>query len=316
MTKNKKIYYATLLVIFAFIIGAYKTGGILVLNSLTSSSLENYVVKQINPDKNKNTKKHYIPIIPITGKIDNESAKLPLALIEQINKDIESGIKIKEVILYINSPGGSVGASDALYTEIKNLKKHNIKISAFLDEVAASGGYYIACSADEITISPTCITGSIGVIIQSPNIKRGLDKIGIHMQTFKSGKYKDMLSMTKDIPLEEKEYIQLIVDTSYDKFLNIVKESRFKESPLPLEYLDGRIFLTDIALEKGFADKKMHFPEFKRSFDTKSKLVEYNFNKKGILGTIGVDTLINTNLLKNTVSNQILESGKPYYLKQ
>ena len=101
---------------------------------------------------------------------------------------------IKTIVLRINSPGGTVGASQEIYTEIKKLQKDGTKVVVSLGDVAASGGLYVAVAGDKIVSNPGTVTGSIGVIIKSSVIKDLYKKIGIEHQIVKSGPYKDILS--------------------------------------------------------------------------------------------------------------------------
>lgn len=199
-----------------------------------------------------------LAMVPVKGVITGQSkayqksmTDLAITKIEQATKDKS----VKGLLLYLNTPGGEVTASDKIYHAALKFKETGRPIVAYMDTVAASGGYYIACAADEIVATETTITGSIGVIIGGMNGKEMLDKIGVKNQTFKSGPYKDTLSMTRDMREDERAYIQELVDSMYEKFAGIVSKAR----NIPLETLkdgiaDGRIFEGSTAKEVGLVD--------------------------------------------------------------
>lgn len=159
------------------------------------------------------------------------------------------------IVVRVSSPGGEVTASDRIHNAIQ--KADRVKpVVAYLDTIAASGGYYAACGSRHIIAHPTSLTGSIGVIMQSINYQGLLDKVGLRFETFKSGAFKDMLSGSREATAEEKAYVQELVAETYDRFLTVVSEGR----EIPLDILrastraDGRIFSGRDALEGGMAD--------------------------------------------------------------
>ncbi|CAN5184708.1 signal peptide peptidase SppA [soil metagenome] len=162
--------------------------------------------------------------------------------------------KVAGVVLRINSPGGEVTASDTLYHAVQELAAKK-PVIVFMDSIAASGGYYIACGATKIMAAETTITGSIGVMMAAPNYKDLMDKIGLDMMVFKSGAFKDTLRGSREMRDDERAYIQSQVDEMYAKFVGIVADAR----ALPLEDLrgglaDGRIFSGAAAAENGLID--------------------------------------------------------------
>lgn len=161
---------------------------------------------------------------------------------------------VRAIVLEIDSPGGEVTASDAIYNwVIKTRAKKPVIV--YMDSLAASGGYYVACGGQYLMANETTITGSIGVIIQTLNYEQLFNKVGLASVVFKSGKFKDMLSGTRPVTPEEREYIQGFVMKTYDKFLGIVA----KERNLPAEGLrnsvaDGRILSGKDALDNKLID--------------------------------------------------------------
>jgi protease IV len=160
---------------------------------------------------------------------------------------------IKAVVLRINSPGGAVVASDQLYQAVKSLSAEKPVVAQFND-LAASGGYYVAMGADKIIANPATITGSIGVIIQFPEFSGLYDKIGVGVRTFKSGKFKDIGSADRNMTNQEKAIIQSIIDQSYDQFVEAVVDGRNIDKDIVKKLADGRIYSGQQAHEARLID--------------------------------------------------------------
>lgn len=158
-------------------------------------------------------------------------AKRPskVAYFREALRKAEEDTDIAGVIIRINSPGGTVGASDAIYHEIMIFRqKKNVPVYAYIMEVGASGGYYVACAAERIVASPTAITGSIGVVAMKLNIEGLLSKIGVSDETYKSGPKKDFWSPFRPSTPEEKKMLQEIIDKLYARFVDVVHSNRQK----------------------------------------------------------------------------------------
>jgi len=166
---------------------------------------------------------------------------------------------VRALILRINSPGGTVTASDLMHAEILHFKTRTggkRPVVAVLMDVAASGGYYLACGADEIVAHPTTVTGSIGVIMQMVNFADTMAKLGIKADAITSGKMKDAGSPLRHMKPEEREVFQKLVDQFYDRFVKVVAEGRPKVTEQKVrEIADGRVYSAPQALELGFVDK-------------------------------------------------------------
>lgn len=168
---------------------------------------------------------------------------------------------VKAVVIRINSPGGTVTASDTMYREVRRFADQTRKpVVASLGEVAASGGYYLALAADEIVTQPTTITASIGVIIPTVNFSGGLAKLGIESRSIKSGVNKDIANPLE--PIREGQYavLQGMVDEFYARFKGLVVERRFNHSgagvpPAFDDLTDGRIITGAAAVRAGLADR-------------------------------------------------------------
>jgi protease-4 len=162
---------------------------------------------------------------------------------------------IKAVLLRINSPGGSVGAVQEIYTEIIRCKTKGKKVIASMGDVAASGGYYLASAADRIVADPGSITGSIGVILEFGNLEGLFEKLGVKLQVIKSGAHKDIGSPARPLTIEERQMLQASINDAYNQFTDAVSQGR----RMPIEKVkalaDGRIFTGRQALAAGLVDQ-------------------------------------------------------------
>lgn len=231
-----------------------------------------------------------VAMIDLTGLIaDAErpgllaSRENPVArFVESLHK-AEQDDGVKAVVIRINSPGGTVTSSDVLYREILHFKEITHKpVIISMGDVAASGGYYVACAGDEIIAYPTTVTASIGVIIQTINISEGLGKIGISADSITSGPNKRMGSPFEPMADEHRKLLQGLVDEFYSNFKAIVVRNRPAISPDDLVWLtDGRVVTGKRAVEVGLVDQlgdlRDAFNAAKDRANVKSaKLVKYH----------------------------------------
>ncbi len=174
-------------------------------------------------------------------------------------KKAEKDSGVRSVILRINSPGGTVTASDVLYRELRgfaNRTKKPVVIS--MGEIAASGGYYLALAGDHVVAEPTTLTGSIGVIIPTINVHEGLGRLGIRAKNIKSGPNKDLIDPLGKPSDEHDAIVQGIVNEFYAKFRSLVVERR---TPAGLaasrldELTDGRVITGAAAKDAGLVDE-------------------------------------------------------------
>ena len=146
--------------------------------------------------------------------------------VEKLDK-AQADPAVKAVVIRINSPGGGVTASDIMYQRVKKLiAKRKLPVIAIIEDVGASGAYYIACSADTIMAMPTSITGSIGVIVPTISFAGTMDKLGITARAVKSGPMKDMGSPLKPLDDKDTAVIQSMVDQYYQRFLSVVGQGQ------------------------------------------------------------------------------------------
>ena len=180
----------------------------------------------------------------------------PVARIkEELTKAAEDN-KVQAVVLRINSPGGTVTASDIIYHEIRAFKeKRKIPVIASIMDVGASGGYYVAAAADKIVAHPSSVTGSLGVIMLTVNARGLLDKIGVEANAVTSGPKKDMGSPFRAMTEEERTIFQAVINAFYDQFLAVVKNGRRNLTPDQVRKLaDGRIYTGEQARDLGLVD--------------------------------------------------------------
>ena len=146
-------------------------------------------------------------------------------LVRDYLTEAEKDRAVKAIVLCIESPGGEIAPCQEILAEIERVKETK-PIVVSMESTAASGGYYISTQADKIVALPSALTGSIGVISQLPNIEGLLERLGIQIQTFKGGKYKDMYSGLRELTPEEEKIIQEMVDEYYEQFIDVVAEGR------------------------------------------------------------------------------------------
>lgn len=161
---------------------------------------------------------------------------------------------IKAIVLRIDSPGGAVGPSQEIYSEILKLREKK-PVIATLGSVGASGGYYIACAAQKILANPGTITGSIGVIAQFVSYEQLLKWAKLDVEVIKSGEFKDVGSPFKKMTETEKQYMQQLIDNVYSQFKLAVSKARGIDSKEMDKIADGRIFTGEQAKDLKLVDE-------------------------------------------------------------
>ncbi len=171
-------------------------------------------------------------------------------------KKAERDERVKAVLFKINSPGGTIVASDILYHEISSYRdKTGAKIVTSMMDVAASGAYYLSLPADTIMAHPTTLTGSVGVIFLRPRVHGLMDKIGLGVDVIKFGRNKDMGSPFRDSTEEEQKIMQKVVDGFGERFLRLVQKHRKLQEPAMREISTARVLTADEAVKWGLVDK-------------------------------------------------------------
>ena len=197
--------------------------------------------------------------IPVSGMImlsqspwGDRSAVTALRSIRRATLDPQ----VKALILEVNSGGGGITASDVIYKALKNFKaaQDGRVIVTVMGDVAASGAYYISLPSDFIMAHPTTVTGSIGVIMQSYNIKDLAAKIGIKDVTVKSGANKDFFNPLQDVKPEQMAIMQRVISRMHERFVYLVTKDRKLDKEKVEELADGRVYLADEAVRNGLID--------------------------------------------------------------
>ena len=149
---------------------------------------------------------------------------------------------VRAVVLRIDSPGGVVAPTQEIFTAVRRLREAKKPVVASLGSVAASGGYYVAVSADRIFASPGTLTGSIGVVMQLANVEGLLKKVGVEYVVVKAGAYKDVGNFARAMTPEERRILQSLLDDVYDQFISAVAEGRGLEPAAVRAFAEGRIY--------------------------------------------------------------------------
>jgi len=187
--------------------------------------------------------------IEVTGAIAAATRKRVLDALKLVEEK-----KFPALLLRIDSPGGTVGDSQEIYSALIRLRD-KVKIVASFGNISASGGVYIGVGAHHIVANPGTITGSIGVILRGNNLERLLEKVGVSFKVIKSGPYKDILAFDRELTEPEKTILQDLIDTSYHQFVQTVADGRKLAVETVRSFADGRIFTGEQALELGVVDR-------------------------------------------------------------
>ena len=200
-----------------------------------------------------------VGVIEVSGTIVSGSAPPfntgGLAAAEDIKRVIKltaQDTDVKAILVKVNSPGGSVVASDLIYQELKNTHK---PIVVLMGDLAASGGYYISMAADHIIANPNTLAGSIGVISTFPNAEALFEKVGLEFSVFTSGDSKDFGSLFREMTPQERAYWQEVIDETHGGFVSIVTEGRGMTEAEIRALADGRVYTGRQALELGLVDE-------------------------------------------------------------
>ncbi len=181
-----------------------------------------------------------------------------LHMIDQASEDDS----VKAIILNVNSPGGEVGATAQIHKKLVELKEEYSKpIYVSMGSTAASGGYYVAAPADKIFAEASTLTGSIGVIMESINYSELAENYGVHFNTIKSGKHKDIMSPSREMTKEEREILQSMIDEMYGDFVQVIVDGRGMSEAKVREVGDGRVYTGKQAKEVGLVDEVGNFDD-------------------------------------------------------
>lgn len=195
--------------------------------------------------------------VPIGDKVALVRVEGPIIDSKNTVDEIKEYVKdssVKAIVLRVDSPGGAVVPSQEIYEEVKKaVSKKKIVVS--MGSLAASGGYYISSPASKIVANPGTLTGSIGVIMEIPNLEGLMNKVGVKTEVIKSGKHKDIASIFRGIGKEERVILQGVLDDVHEQFIKAVSEGRKMLLEDTRKIADGRIFTGKQAMSIGLVDE-------------------------------------------------------------
>src|SRR5262245_13424844 len=232
-----------------------------------------------------------IVLVDVSGVISDEPERSTLgisrrqSLVAETKSVLEVAAdddQVAALLLRIDSPGGSVSASDTIYHEILSWKtEHKKPVVAFFNGISTSGAYYLAMASDQIVAHPASVTGSIGVIMPGISIEGLMDKYGVADQTLTSGPYKDAGSILRDMRPEEKKQLQSVIDDLYARFTEVVAAGRPNLDKAKIKTpADGRVYSAQQALAAGLVDQIGYLEDAvadlqKRAGVAQSQVVKY-----------------------------------------
>jgi len=190
-----------------------------------------------------------VGLVEIVGDIDTSDG-----VVDQL-EHMRLDSSVRAVVLRLDSPGGGVAASQEIYEAVRKVRDEGKPVIASMGGVAASGAYYIACAADSIVSNPGTLKGSIGVIMSFPNTEELFKKVGVRFEVVKTGKFKDIGSLSRPMTPDEKALLQGVLSNVYQQFVTAISDGRDMEKSDILPYADGRIFSGDQARDLGFVDR-------------------------------------------------------------
>jgi protease-4 len=192
-----------------------------------------------------------VGVVEVKGAITEDMRKTTVKDLAKFRRSRN----VKAIVLRIESPGGGVSASQEIFNEVKRIRKAGKPIYASMGSIAASGGYYIAAPCDRIFANPGTATGSIGVIMEIPNVEKLLEKVGVYFMVIKSDEHKDIGSPFREMSDVEEELLKSVIIDVYNQFVDAVVTERRLEREDVLRVADGRILTGRQALEAGLVDE-------------------------------------------------------------
>lgn len=275
------------IIIFICIIFAALTVAVLSIVTMKSSSSSASAGK-INANE-------YIAHIHISGVIQSENRDYNQKWLLDTIQRLRDDKKNIGIILSINSPGGTVYESDEVYLALRDYAESGKEVCAYLEQLAASGGYYIACGADYIAANRNTLTGSIGVIAgQSVDLTGLMERYGIKITTITAGKNKNMGNIDSPLTPEQRAIMQSLADECYEQFIGIVAEARNMPVRDVRPLADGRVYTAKQALRARLIDEIGTYDDvlagFKDNFlkenpERKISTVEFNYMRRRSFGS-------------------------------
>lgn len=244
------------------------------------------------------------------GLFSAPSSTITPTLVEGYVEQIKADPLIRGVIFKLNSPGGAIVASDAIYDKINSLKESGVKVIFLYGDVAASGGYYISAHADKIVANQSTITGSIGVIASVLNVTGLYDKLGLKEEVYKTGKNKDLLNPSRARTQEEKDIVQKLINEALEQFIDRVAAGRDMNKEEVRKVADGRIYSGLEAKNLGLIDELGNFDKAVEVAKKETSLADpqfIEFENPSFFGNLFSGKILNP--LSFFQTNQSAENG-------
>ena len=259
MKQNKKgiIVLSVIIVVVIAVITFTTVLQVKSINKATGSKTSAAVIRDssIQADT-KGYKKEFIAALYIEGVIEEKNYDYDQKWLMDTIHNLKDNKNNVALAIYIDSPGGGVYQADEVYLALQDYKTTGRPVYVYQGPMAASGGYYISCAADQIYANRNTLTGCIGVIFgQSLDITGLLDKLGIKSKTFHSGRNKTMLSPDEPLTEEQEAIMQSMCDEAYQQFVNIVANGRNMKYYEAAKLSDGRLYTAKQGLENGLVDR-------------------------------------------------------------
>jgi signal peptide peptidase SppA len=230
-----------------------------------------------------------VPVVRLTGVIGFSTPLRPGLTLAGIARTLERAFGVrnaKAVALLINSPGGSAVQSHLIYQRIRALAaEKNLPVFAAVEDVAASGGYMIACAADEIVCDPASIVGSIGVVGASFGFTEAIRKLGVERRIYTAGEHKSMLDPFLPEKEEDVTRLKSIQREIHDMFIDLVRKSRGARLTGPEKTLfSGEYWTAKTALEYGVIDRLIDLRAFLRERYGQDVMTPVVAGERGLFG--------------------------------
>ncbi|WP_299578731.1 signal peptide peptidase SppA [Mucilaginibacter sp.] len=294
-----------------------KRAGVDTKDDLKSVELSDYGSSEIASGDKKENSKNRIAIVYASGDIvggEGDDNTIGSERISKALRKVRLDNKVKAVVLRINSPGGSSLASDVIWREVMLTKKVK-PIIVSMGDLAASGGYYIACAADSIIAEPNTITGSIGIFAVLPNMQKFFNnKLGITFDGVKTGKYSDLGDLSRPLTPEEKAILQNQVNQGYDSFTKAVAAGRNKTQAYVNSIGQGRVWTGTQAVKIGLVDRLGNINDAIASAAKKANIKKYKLvaypEQKSFLNKFGLG--MSAEIKAHFIKSELGENFKYY----
>ncbi len=310
------ILIVMIIVVLAALFGTYFISGTKDSHPVVPDS--NYNYKNYDPQVAKEYKNLYIASVYLEGTIEESNTTYNQDWILSTIESLKNDQKNAALALYINSPGGAVYQADEVYLSLLEYKNSGKQIYVYQGPMAASGGYYISCAANEIWANRNTLTGSIGVISgTSIDVSDLLANLGIKSETIHSGKNKNMGNYNEPLTDEQREILQQIGDECYEQFCSIVVANRHISFNDIYKIADGRVYTATQAKNLGLIDHIGSYEEMLNSFSYAIgkpgiKVVEMKYkpawNFSSWFNNITTSIFNKTTSIKTGIPESVLES--------